>query len=170
MTLTDPSGATVWWDRDIQTYCGILAGQRVGTHAGHIVTVSALAQALGVTLHADTCAALGEQFAAAPWVAPDRKISKLAFRGRFSQPERVALELASTHDYAQAIDSPRNVLAATLRSSNADLASASGDVVDLADERTRAGVVGLEQAGLLGSGRALEILDAPIADAERIAK
>ena len=22
MTPTDPSGATVWWDRDIQAYCG----------------------------------------------------------------------------------------------------------------------------------------------------
>lgn len=170
MTLTDPSGAQVWWDRDIQTFCGILAGQRVGTHAGHIVSVSELAQSLGVTLHADTCAALGEQFAAAPWAAPDRKVSKLAFRGRFTQPEKVTLELASLHDYAQAIDSPRNVLAATLRASNADLASASGDVVDLDDPRTRAGVLGLEQAGLLAAGRALEILDTPIADAERIAQ
>lgn len=168
MTITDPSGAKIWWDRDIQTYCGILNGQRVGTHAGHITTVSALAQALGVELHADTCAALGEQFAAAPWVAPDRKVSKLAFRGRFTQAEKVALQLASLHDYAQAIDSPRNVLAATLRTSQADLDAASGDAVDLADERTRAGVIGLEQAGLLATGRALEVLDAPIADAERI--
>lgn len=164
--IRDPSTAQVWWDAQLQTYCGILNGQRVGTHSGDILTVGDLQTSLGVTLHADTAAALGEQFAAAPYAPPNRHITKLAYRGRFTTAEKTAFELAAIHDYAQAIDSQRNVLAAGIRAWQADFQSANG-YIDLDDPRTRATTEALEAGGLIGEGRALQILDAPIEAHER---
>ncbi len=164
--IRDPSTAQVWWDAQLMTYCGILNGQRVGTHSGDILTVGDLQTRLGVTLHADTSAALGEQFAAAPYVAPNRHITKLAYRGRFLQSERTAFEMAAIHDYSEAMDSPRNLRAADVRAWQADFAAAK-DYIDLDDPRTRTPTQALEAGRLIGEGRALQILDAPIEAHER---
>lgn len=94
---------------------------------------------------------------------PTSRVTRLAFRNRFMQPEKVALELASQHDPAASM--PARQQAAALRAYLADVAAAS--FIDLARTDTRAGVQYLETAGLLGEGRALQILDAPIHPEER---
>lgn len=94
---------------------------------------------------------------------PQTQITKLAFRNRFTQSEKVALEIAALDNPAAAM--PARAQAAALRATNADLAAAA--FIDLQRPDTRAGVQMLEAAGLLATGRALEILDAPVAAEER---
>lgn len=93
----------------------------------------------------------------------DRRVTRLAFRNRFTQAELVALEIASLDNPAATMQARQQ--AASLRVMLANLQAASW--IDLQRPDTRTGVQQLEAAGLLGAGRALEILDAPIADIER---
>ena len=83
------------------------------------------------------------------------QITRLAFLSRFTDEEAVALDLASIG---------ATVPAASLRRYMAKVNAAS--FIDLSREDTRAGVLALEPMGILGDGRALEILDAPIQDHE----
>ena len=96
-------------------------------------------------------------------LAPATRITRLAFRNRFTQAEKVALEIAALDNPAAAM--PARAQAAALRANQADLAAAT--FVDLQCADTRAGVQMLEAAGLLDAGRALEILDAEITPEER---
>ena len=96
-------------------------------------------------------------------IHPDTRITKLAFRNRFTSAEKVAIEFACLDDPASPM--PQRLQSAALRANQADLAAAT--FVDLAREDTRAGVQMLEAAGLLPEGRALEILDAQILPEER---
>lgn len=95
------------------------------------------------------------------WIASNstlsKKISVLAFRNRFTQAEKITMELA-------ALDNPNGTtqqrqLAASLRVMNADLNVAS--CVDLLRPETRSGVQALETYGIIGAGRATQILDTP---------
>lgn len=91
------------------------------------------------------------------------RITRLAFRHRFTQAEKVALEIA-------ALDNPAATLAqrqqaAAIRAHLADVATST--FIDLVRDDTRAGVQALEAGGLIGVGRALEILDAPVQPYER---
>lgn len=95
---------------------------------------------------------------------PQTRITRLAFRNRFTTPEKVALEIAGLDDPTAPM--PQRAQAAALRANQADLASAT--FVDLSDPSTRGGVQMLEAATLLAEGRALEILDSPVAAHERI--
>lgn len=90
------------------------------------------------------------------------KMTKFAFRSRFTQAEKVAIEIASIDDPAAPIE--QRTLAAALRANQQDVAVAQH--IDTSREDTRAGVQQLEAVGLLAVGRALVILDAPIADQE----
>lgn len=90
-------------------------------------------------------------------------ITKLAFRNRFSTGEKVLIDLASIDDPNAPM--PARQQAAAVRVSLADAAAAS--YIDLSREDTRAGVLMLETAGILGVGRALQILDDEISDSER---
>ena len=96
-------------------------------------------------------------------IHPDSRVTRLAFRNRFTSAEKVALEIAQLDNPAAAM--PARAQAAALRSSQADLAAAT--FVDLQRPDTRAGVQMLEAGGLLAAGRALEILDAPVQSHER---
>lgn len=96
-------------------------------------------------------------------IYPDSRITKLAFRNRFTLGEKVMLELAALDDPSAAM--PARQQAAALRANLADTAAAT--FIDLIDASTRAGVQMLEAAGLLAEGRALEILDAPVNQSER---
>lgn len=98
-----------------------------------------------------------------PPVAQARPITKLAFRNRFTQAEKVALEIASLDNPAATMQA--RAQAAAIRVNQADVLSAS--FIDLSRADTRAGVLALEAGGLLAPGRALEILDGEIADKER---
>lgn len=100
---------------------------------------------------------------APPAVPEPQRITRLAFRNRFTTAEKVALEIAALDNPAAAM--PARAQAAALRASQADLAAAT--FVDLQRADTRAGVQMLEAAGLLAAGRVLEILDAEITPEER---
>ena len=96
-------------------------------------------------------------------LAPDTRLTKLAFRNRFTQAEKVMLEIASLDDPTAPM--PQRQQAAALRATLADTAAAT--FIDLSQAQTRAGVQMLEAGGLLAEGRALEILDAPVQSHER---
>lgn len=106
---------------------------------------------------------LDEWIASNPKTTLDNKVTVLAFRNRFTQAEKIAIDLAS-------IDNPNGTtqqrqLAASLRVMNADLAVAS--FVDLSRADTIAGVQTLEAYGIIGQGRAAAILSTTIQDFER---
>jgi len=88
--------------------------------------------------------------------APPRHISKRAFQNRFTDAEAIAFDLASIGATPQA--------AAMRRFWNKMMSS---DYVDLDLKETRDGVLSLEPATLLATGRALQILDAPVQESER---
>jgi hypothetical protein len=93
----------------------------------------------------------------------DRRITLLAFRNRFTQNEKVGLEIA-------ALDVPtapmaQRAMAASLRASMKDQEVALW--IDLTRPETRVGVQQLEGAGLIAPGRAAAILDGPITEIER---
>lgn len=83
------------------------------------------------------------------------RITKLAFRNRFTQAEKVAIEIAALDNPAAPME--QRAQAAALRASQQDVAVAQ--FIDLTRADTRAGVQMLEAAGLLAAGRALVILD-----------
>lgn len=101
---------------------------------------------------------------ATPPLAP-RHITTLAFRNRFSQAEKVAIEMAALDDPAAAM--PARLQAAAIRVNLADTAAAR--YIDLDRPDTRQGVQDMETDGLLAAGRAAAILDAPVLDIERAA-
>ena len=98
-------------------------------------------------------------------IHPGSRVTRLAFRNRFTSSEKIAIEFACLDDPAAPM--PQRLQSAALRAHQADLAAAT--FVDLSREDTRAGVQMLEAAGLLAEGRALDILDAPILPQERAA-
>lgn len=100
----------------------------------------------------------------APEIAPeDRRISKLAFRNRFTKAEKAGIEFAALDDPTAPIAQRQQ--AAALRADLKDQEQAT--YIDLDDEDTRTGVLTLEAVGLTAAGRAVEILDAPVQDKER---
>ena len=94
---------------------------------------------------------------------PNTAVTKLAFRNRFNQSEKVAIELAALDDPTAPMT--QRQAAAALRANQADVAAST--FIDLARPDTRTAVQQLEALGLLSSGRAAEILDAPIQSSER---
>lgn len=93
----------------------------------------------------------------------DTRITRLAFRNRFTQAEKVMLELAALDDPTAPMAQRQQ--AAAIRAHLADVAASA--FVDLARADTRSGVQSLEAAGLLAPGRALQILDALVQAHER---
>ena len=92
-----------------------------------------------------------------------RRLATLAFRRRFTAAERAAIEWA-------AVDKPEHseqerMGSAALRSSLKDQDQAT--YIDLDDLDTIAGTHAIEQLGLIGDGRADEILTAPVEPGER---
>jgi len=99
-----------------------------------------------------------------PEPAPaNRIITNLAFDLRFSDAERIAIEIASLDN--PAADMEQRAIAAALRVSKER--SNKARFTDLDDATTRAGVEQMEAIGLLAEGRAVAILDAPVLDGER---
>ena len=102
----------------------------------------------------------GEFEAVEPVPVPElRRITRLAFLDRFTDAEAVAIDLASMG---------ATVEAASVRRYLSKVNAATFIDLDRAD--TRAGVQALEAGGLLGEGRALEIMDAPVEQHERPAQ
>ena len=80
-----------------------------------------------------------------------RIITRLAFLNRFTDAEAVAIDLASIGNTVQS---------ATLRRAQAKISAA--EEIQLDNTETRDGVLALETAGLLATGRAAAILDAKV--------
>lgn len=100
----------------------------------------------------------------APAPAPtSAKITKLAFRQRFTQQEKATMEIAALDNPAAPIE--QRALSATLRANEKDVQAAT--YIDLMRADTRAGVMALEQYGMLATGRAAVILDTPPTEEER---
>lgn len=97
-----------------------------------------------------------EQVQPAPEVVEDKKITRLAFLNRFGDEEAIAIDLAS-------IGATVEAAAVRLYLKKVD----SATFIDLNDPKTRAGVITLESMGLIGPGRALDILDLPVEPSER---
>ena len=97
-----------------------------------------------------------------PAPAPVKYLSKLGFRNRFTPTEKATIEFAALDNPAAAM--PARMMAASIRASLADQRDAT--FIDPTRPDTRQGVINMEAAGLLAAGRALQILDAPIQDAE----
>lgn len=96
-------------------------------------------------------------------VVEDRRVTRLAFRNRFTQPELVTLEIAALDDPSAPMPARQGAASIRVMMRLVDTAT----FIDLDRADTRAGVMQLEAGGLLSEGRALEILDAPIAAEER---
>ena len=96
-------------------------------------------------------------YSAPPIVTPiiDKRITKLAFRSRFTLQEKVIIEMAALDN--PAADMPTRQNAAALRAYLDDVRTATFINLDRAD--TRGGVLQLEALGILAGGRALVILD-----------
>jgi hypothetical protein len=82
---------------------------------------------------------------------PRRKLSKLEFINLFTDAEYVGILAAAKASVA---------VEAWLKKFEMTSIDADGGSIDLADSRTIAGVQSLEAAGLIGAGRAAEILAA----------
>lgn len=91
-----------------------------------------------------------------------RRISRLAFRNRFALAEKIAFEMAQMDEPAATADVRQT--AASLRVMEKDLAA--GQYVDLNGAATQAGLHQLEALGILGAGRADEIIWGDILPAE----
>ena len=96
-------------------------------------------------------------------VQQDRRITKRAFRNRFTNAEKAGIEFAALDDPTAPIAQRQQ--AAALRADLKDQEQAT--FIDLDDEDTRTGVLTLEAVGLIAAGRAVEILDTPVQDKER---
>ena len=100
---------------------------------------------------------------APPPVPPSSvKITKLAFRNRFTAAEKAGIEFASLDNPTAAM--PARLMAASLRANQADINAAA--YIDLMRPDTRGGVEALEYFGLIAVGRADAILDTPPAEQE----
>lgn len=91
------------------------------------------------------------------------RVTVLAFRNRFTTNEKIATEMAAIDD--PAATPQQRQYAAAVRVLLRDTASAA--YIDLKRTDTRQGVMMLEQLGIIGTGRALVILDSPITELER---
>ena len=99
-----------------------------------------------------------------PLTQTSARITRLAFRNRFTTAEKVALELAALDNPSATM--PQRQQAAALRAHLKDLDAASW--VDLTRPETAAALQMLEASELIGEGRAAAILDVDsITDIER---
>jgi hypothetical protein len=97
-----------------------------------------------------------------PAVPNSYKITVLGFRNRFTQTEKITIDMSSLDNPAASMG--QRQLAASLRVMMADLAVAT--FVDISRPDTIAGIQSLETYGIIGAGRANQILTAPITELE----
>lgn len=97
-----------------------------------------------------------------PPADPVSRITVLALRNRFTQTEKITIDMASIDN--PSASSQARQLAASLRVMMSDLNVAT--FVDLSRPDTIAGIQALETYGIIGAGRANHILTDPIQDSE----
>lgn len=134
-------------------------------HIERIDTPAERALGVGVGWGWDGAAFIAPPPGQAPTPSPAdvaRRITKLAFRNRFTKAEKAGIEFAALDDPTAPISQRQQ--AAALRADLKDQEQAT--FIDLDDEDTRTGVLTLEAVGLIAAGRAVEILDTPVQDKE----
>lgn len=117
----------------------------------------------------DSGAPLPSQQTLDEWIAAnanntDNRITVLAFRNRFTQEEKISIDLASIDNPTAPLET--RVLSASLRVALADLATAT--FIDLSDPRTIAIIQALAQNNIITAERGDEILNTPILPIERL--
>lgn len=98
-----------------------------------------------------------------PPVEEKKLLSKLGFRNRFTAAEKALIEFVALDN--PAASTAVRMQAAGLRAALADQRDA--EFIDPTRLDTRSNTLGLEAAGLLAAGRALQILDAPVLEQEQ---
>lgn len=98
----------------------------------------------------------------APVAGPTPKITVLAFRNRFTQAEKITMDLASIDNPSGTIQ--QRQMAASLRVTSADLSAAT--YVDVTRPDTIASIQNLETYGVIGVGRAAQILSTTVHEIE----
>lgn len=93
----------------------------------------------------------------------DLRITKLAFRNRFTHAEKAGIELAALDN--PTADMQTRMQAASLRAYLKDVDAAT--FIDLSRQDLADGVNSLETLGVIAASRALEILSHEISDVER---
>ena len=91
-------------------------------------------------------------------IASGTKITRRAFRDRLLPAEKVAIELASIDD--PNANSQERQISALIRVFKEDLANAS--YIDLSNPNVQSALEVFEQYGIIASGRALSIINAPV--------
>ena len=91
-------------------------------------------------------------------IASGTKITRRAFRDRLLPAEKVAIELASIDD--PNVNSQERQISALIRVFKEDLANAS--YIDLSNPNVQSALEVFEQYGIIASGRALSIINAPV--------
>lgn len=94
--------------------------------------------------------------------AAARRMTRFAFRQRFTPQEKVAIEIASMDNPSLPIEA--RAQSALLRVLLTDMHTAT--FIDVMRQETRVGVMQLELAQLIGHGRAAQILDTFVTDEE----
>lgn len=108
----------------------------------------------------------GQQFTSPEPAEPapvDTRITRLAFRQRFTSAEQIAIELASIDNPSGTAEQRQQQAALRVYLKNVDAAQ----YIDLAAADVAAGVQQLEALGLIDAGRAEQILTAEVQEAER---
>lgn len=133
-------------------------------------TAAALSAQGLVLLSSYDTSMLGKRWTGANWEAVeqepmplDLRITKLAFRNRFTSAEKVAIEIAALDDPSAPMLQRQQ--SAAVRAYLADVSAAT--FIDLGRTDVQEGVQALETGGLIGAGRADEVLSAEIANVER---
>ena len=90
-------------------------------------------------------------------------ITKGAFRSRFTLAEKIIIELAALDNPTAPIEQRKSAAAIRTAEKDAD----ASQYIDLKDPRTIAGVTSYETYGLIGTGRAVEILTTVPTEQER---
>lgn len=98
-----------------------------------------------------------------PKIIPERAITKLAFRNRFTTAEKVAIAMAAIDNPSRPME--ERLLAASIRSTLDDQRDA--EYIDLDRPDLIAGTEKMEQYNLISTGRSGEIIFGEIHDIER---
>ncbi len=142
--MIDSSGAEVFWDHQVGTFTGIIGPFKVGLHAGAILSVAELEQALEVDLSAQTGAALQEAMLAIPYLSNKKFVTKLQFMDLFKPADLTRIYLM-----ARNTDPNYAALSVAVQIELDRVNRAPHDQIELSDPRTLAGLSSMAQYGLI---------------------
>lgn len=144
--MVEDGGNQYWYDGQVGTFMALVGGVAHGAYGGQYMTTAALEAGIGLPLPAGFAASLDAEKAAAVgaagYVSP-MTLAKYDFISRFTPTERAGILAAAK-------------LSPTIEVYLFDLQMAP--TVQLDSQQTVDGVNALQAAGLIGPGRAAQIL------------